>query len=637
MEKMDMQTSNIADKNFELLSKLFPNAVTETIDETGEVVRAIDADVLRQEITCNVVEGREERYQFTWPNKKKAIALANSPINFTLRPDRDASLDFDKTNNLYIEGDNLDVLKLLQETYLGKIKMIYIDPPYNTGGDYLYVDDFSESSEDYLPISGQFDEYGNRLVQNTEANGRFHTDWLNMIYPRLKIARNLLTEDGVIFISIDENEITNLKSVCNEVFGEENLVAVLHVEMSATQGMKVKAAQNGNIVKNAEYIVIYSRDGHKNIANNILYDYRPVYDSHYTKFLNDDNKVENLVDVYNAYAKVKIKNVVDAYSNCQEFRLFVEENIDKIFRYDKTTGFNSNDFEMGVVVKVERDGRSYTLERKQNGVEQLMFLASSYGECDDFKKSYGLRKIRGDWWKDFYLDMGNVSKEGNVVFANGKKPVRLIKQLCKMCTKDEDIILDFFSGSATTGHAVVELNKEDGGNRRFILVQLPERIDNDKTICDLARERLSNVDKLFENEKVDSGFRVVRVDSSNMKDVYYRPSETQQTLLDMFADNIKEDRSPEDLLFQVMLELGVLLSSKIEETEIAGKKVYKVADGFLIACFDTDITDETVKAVAKLKPYYAVFRDSSMKSDSVATNFDQIFANISPDTIRKVL
>ena len=280
-DKLKMHTENLADKNFEMLSKMFPNALTETItgyDDDGKpiVERAIDADVLRQEISCKVVEGKDERYQFTWPDKKKAILLANTPIDKTLRPCREESVDFDNTENLYIEGDNLEVLKLLQETYLGKIKMIYIDPPYNTGGDFLYEDDFKENIEEYLQHSGQFDLDGNRMVQNTESNGRFHTDWLNMMYPRLRLSKNLLTENGVVFISIDENEITNMKILCNEVFGEENLVAVLHVEMSATQGMKVKAAQNGNIVKNAEYIVVYSKDGHKNIAQNILYDFRPV-------------------------------------------------------------------------------------------------------------------------------------------------------------------------------------------------------------------------------------------------------------------------------------------------------------------------------------------------------------------------
>lgn len=632
-----MKTPNIADKNFEILSKMFPNAITETINEDGEVVRAIDADVLRQEISCSVVEGKDERYQFLWPDKKKAIIASNAPVNYTLRPCHKESISFDTTENLYIEGDNLDSLKMLQETYLGKVKMIYIDPPYNTGGDFIYNDDFSENAADYIARSGQLDEDGNRMVQNTESNGRFHTDWLNMIYPRLKLAKNLLTEDGVIFISIDENEITNMKVLCNEIFGEDNLVTVIHIEMSATQGMKVKAAQNGNIVKNAEYILVYSKDGHKNIANTILYDYRPVYDGHYSKMV-IDGELKNLKDEFlKNYPEEKISNVSDGYSENKLFRKFVEENIDLIFADDKISGYDVKDYPEGKVYKVEGDERSYYIYNNGKKIRQLLPLAASYGQCDDFDNSFGLRKIRGDWWKDFYKDMGNVSKEGDVVFANGKKPVRLIKQLCKMCTSADDIIMDFFAGSATTAHAVMELNSEDGGNRKYILLQLPEKIDAENTICDLALTRIKNVGELYSGKGVDVGVRVLKKDSSNMKDVYYNPAATQQTLMDFLSDNIKEDRTPEDLLFQVMLDLGVLLSSKIEETEIAGKKVFSVADDFLIACFDTNVTEEAVKAIASKKPYYAVFRDSSMANDSVATNFDQIFATISPETVRKVL
>ena len=641
-DKLKMQTENIADKNFEILSKMFPNALTETItgyDDDGNpiVERAIDADVLRQEISCKVVEGKDERYQFTWPDKKKAILLANTPVNFTLRPSRKESFEFDITENLYIEGDNLDCLKLFQETYLGKIKMIYIDPPYNTGGDFLYEDDFKVNVEEYLQHSGQYDLDGNRMVQNTESNGRFHTDWLNMMYPRLKLSKNLLTNDGVIFVSIDENEITNMKILCNEIFGEENLVAVLHIEMSATQGMKVKAAQNGNIVKNAEYIVVYSKDGHKNIAQNILYDFRPVYDGHYSKMVIKGELLNLKEEFLKKYPNEKIANISDGYRENKVFKEYVHSNIDNIFADDKISGFDIEKYQEGKVYKVEGDGRSYYIYNNGKKIRQLLPLSASFGKCDDFDNSYGLRKIRGDWWKDFYKDMGNVSKEGDVVFANGKKPVRLIKQLCKMCTAEDDIILDFFSGSATTAHAVMELNAEDGGRRKYILLQLPEKIGADKTICDLALKRIENARNLYINKSVDIGVRVLKIDTSNMKDVYYNPSETQQSLFDTYADNIKEDRTPEDLLFQVMLDLGVLLSSKIEKTTIAGKQVFNVADGFLIACFDNDVTEETVKAVAEKKPYYAVFRDSSMANDSVATNFDQIFASISPDTVRKVL
>lgn len=653
MEKLKMHSMNNVDANVAKIAALFPNCVTERINENGILEKAIDFDMLKQELSSVIVEGTEERYQFTWPDKRKAMLSANAPINKTLRPYRKESVNFDATKNLYIEGDNLEVLKLLQETYLGKVKLIYIDPPYNTGNDFVYKDNYAIDIEEYISASGQTDDEGNRLVQNTESNGRFHTDWLNMMYPRLKIAKNLLSDDGVIFISINDNEVDNLKKLCNEIFGEENFVTTLHVEMSATQGMKVKAAQNGNIVKNAEYILVYSKDGHKDIAKTVLYDYRPDYDSHYTKFLRNDDEVTDLSKAYEQETGCKVGNVVAAYAEDSAFKSFVEKNLDRIFRYDKTSGFNPEDFSLGKIYRIEKNGRSYVLQRKPTGVEQLMFLKDSFGHCDNFKKSYGLRKIRGDWWKEFYLDMGNVSKEGDMVYANGKKPVRLIYQICKMCLDDGDIVLDFFSGSATTAHAVMQLNAEQGSSCSFIMVQLPDPIDytnkdNVKnyqtsdlhTICDIGKERIRRAGKKIEesgNTGTDVGFRVLKCDTSNMKDVYYNPAEMEISLLSDLTDNIKEDRTAEDLLFQVMLDLGIMLSSKIEETVIAGKTVYSVGGNNLIACFDKEVTEETIKAIAMQKPYYFVMRDSSMANDSVATNFEQIFATYSPETVRKVL
>lgn len=676
MDKLKMHSMNKVDENIEKIGKLFPNCITERKNEKGEVEYAIDFDMLKQELSAVVVEGNEERYQFTWPDKKKSILLANAPIAKTLRPCREESVDFDNTENLYIEGDNLDVLKLLQETYLGKIKMIYIDPPYNTGNDFVYNDDFSKSTEEYLANSGQYDEEDNRLVANTESNGRFHTDWLNMMYPRLKISKDLLTDDGVIFISIDDNELENLKKLCNEIFGEENFVTTLHVEMSATQGMKVKAAQNGNIVKNAEYILIYSKDGHKDIAKTVLYDFRPEYDEHYSKFISQDFKLLNLKDVFSEkHPNIKITNLSAMYIQNQTFREFVSQHLEQICADDKISGYDINEYPEGRVYKVSSEGKVYYIYNNGTKIRQLLLLKNSFGPCDDFQQNIGLRKIRGDWWKDFYRDMGNVSKEGDMVYANGKKPVRLLYQLCKMCLQEGEIVLDFFSGSATTAHAVMQLNARDERKCRYIMVQLPDVIDytnkdNIKnyqadgliTICDIGKERIRRAgSKILEeaqsetieaamyldgyevdevvnkNNSLDIGFRVLKLDSTNMKDVYYNPEEFEATLFDSLEDNIKEDRTPEDLLFQVMLDLGVLLSSKIEETEIAGKKVFNVADNFLIACFDENVTDETITAIAKQKPYYFVMRDSSMASDSVATNFDQIFATYSPDTVRKVL
>lgn len=649
MDKLNMQTTNIVDENIKRIGELFPNCLTERLNNEGKPEIAIDFDQLRQELSKDIVEGNEERYQFTWPDKRNAILLANAPTTDTLRPCREESVDFDNTQNLYIEGDNLQVLKLLRENYLGKVKMIYIDPPYNTGNDFVYNDDFSQSTDEYVHNSGQTDEEGNRLVANTESNGRFHTDWLNMIYPRLKVAKDLLSEDGVIFISIDDNEQDNLKKICNEILGASNFVTTLHVEMSATQGMKVKAARNGNIVKNAEYILIYSKDGHKDIAKTLLFDFRPEYDSHYTKYLTDDFKVLDLIDVYNQkHPSNIIDNVVSAYATQPLFKKFVENNLSRIFRYDKTTGFNSNDFELGKVVNVKRDNREYTLERKRNGVDQLMFLSASYGTCDNFKKSFGLRKIRGDWWKEFYLDMGNVSKEGDIVFSNGKKPVRLIYQIAKMCTDYTDIILDFFSGSATTAHAVMQLNSEDGGKRKFIMVQLPEATDEKseaykagyKNICEIGKERIRRAGKKIKEEHpeakdLDTGFRVLKLDSSNMQDVYYTPENF--TGGELFDNNIKGDRTDEDLLFQSMIELGISLSAKIEKTEIAGKTVWSVEDNYLLACFDEDVNETTITEIAKQKPYYFIMRDSSLANDNVADNFEQIFKHYSKDTIRRIL
>ena len=697
MDKLKMQTANKADENYRKLAELFPNAVTETIDENGEVVRAIDKDVLMQEIAVKVVDGREERYQFTWPDKKKSVLLANAPTSKTLRPCREESVDFDNTENLYIEGDNLEVLKLLQETYLGKIKMIYIDPPYNTGNDsFVYDDDFSMSMEDFARVSGVEDEDGNiihNIQTNNEANGRFHTDWLNMMYPRLRICKTMLKEDGVLFISIDNNEISNMKKMCDEVFGESSFVTIIHVQMSTVQGQKVRAAKAGNIVKNGEHILVYSRNGSKNIGKHPLLD--PVkYDNHYNKMLTPNGvDVFTEVNLTDAIAKRKDimqelyvlklidKNTASALSstNIQSyyeysplFKQFVKENAESIVRVHDSVDVPKAFFDKmqdGYVYTYSNDNRSYFVSKNgKTGVSQRIALSDKLYVADDFYGTFGPTTIRGDWWAGFYLDMGNVSKEGNVNYDNGKKPVRLIRQLIDFCTEEGDIILDFFSGSATTAHAAMMVSSDNNSTRNFIMVQLDENLDEslkDATaeskksitstikfldsigrphiLSEIGKERIRRAGQKIKDEAgltaqgLDIGFRVLKCDTSNMKDVYYRPDEVEQTMFDNYADNIKGDRTPEDLLFQVMLDLGILLSSKIEETTIAGCKVFNVADGFLYACFDSDVSDEVVTAIAKEQPYYAVFRDSGMASDSVLTNFDQIFAAISPSTVRKVL
>lgn len=664
MDKLRTQTANKADENFKKLAAMFPNAVTETVNENGEVVRAIDKDVLMQEISCKVVDGNEERYQFTWPDKKKSVLLANAPINKTLRPCREESVDFDTTENLYIEGDNLEVLKLLQETYLGKIKMIYIDPPYNTGNDFVYEDDFAQSTDEYLANSGQFDEDGNRMVQNTESNGRFHTDWLNMIYPRLRIAKDLLAGNGVIFISIDDNEIENMKKLCDEVYGATSFVAQLVWEKKKKGSFLSKSITN---VK--EYILVYCKniDGFEGLIGEI-------------------NDEEETYPCINAVNKRELRTIPAGIESKYK---------DKDFFMPK--GSEISDTTMSIVLHsdlVIKNGvlaEELTLEGNwrysQAAMKEYALKKELYITRDLYLRRI-VRETRYKTMKDLLsrvgedteiahtemVDTKNLNSSGwgsnedadeelRLIFGIQKlmdypKPVRLIlKLLASYRGSDDYIVLDFFSGSATTAHATIKLNAQDGGKRKFIMVQLPELTDEKspaykagyKTICEIGKERIRRAGKkireeitdnsslLTPNSKLDTGFRVLKCDTSNMKDVYYNPSEYEVNMFSRLEDNIKEDRTPEDLLFQVMLDLGVLLSSKIKETTIAGKKVFNVEDNYLIACFDSDVSEETIKAIAKQKPYYFVMRDSSMASDSVATNFDQIFATYSPDTVRKVL
>lgn len=612
MNKLNMKTENKADKNFEILSRMFPNALTETItgyDDDGKpiVERAIDADVLRQEISCRVVEGKDERYQFTWPDKKKTMALSNEPVSLTLRPNKDKSVNFQNTQNIYIEGDNLDVLKILQETYLDKIKLIYIDPPYNTGNDFVYNDDFSNEEYQYIEKSGQHDSVGNRLVANTETNGRFHTDWLNMMYARMRIARNLLSSDGAIFISIDDNESMNLVKMMDEIFGDRNRIALIcHKSRASISNDKI-------ISPNHNTILFYAKDISKLEEKRKMIGLDPVLE----KFDCDDN------DGRGEYRLVPVDGPGGAKKGNPHYEFL---GVEGYWRFSKET--MRAKYDEGYVVK---KGNSLYQKYYKRVAEQT-------------------RRTTTTWWDDAGLTSSATSKlkklMGETTFDT-PKPVELIDRMLRMITFDdpESIVLDFFAGSSTTAQAVMEYNAENNGKRKFILVQLPERISEKteayengyRNICEIGEKRIKKVIDNIDNKNIDLGFRVFELDSSNMKDIYYTPSETQQSLFDTYADNIKEDRTPEDLLFQVMLDLGVLLSSKIEETTIAGKQVFNVADGFLIACFDKEVTEETVKAVAEKKPYYAVFRDSSMANDSVATNFDQIFASISPDTVRKVL
>ena len=624
MDKLRMQTANKADENFRKLAAMFPNAVTETINENGEVVRAIDKDVLMQEISCTVVDGNEERYQFTWPDKKKSVLLANAPINKTLRPCREESVDFDTTENLYIEGDNLEVLKLLQETYLGKIKMIYIDPPYNTGNDFVYEDNFAQSTDEYLANSGQYDEDGNRMAQNTESNGRFHTDWLNMIYPRLKLAKDLLTDDGVIFISIDDNEQENLKKCCDEVFGGQNFVAQLVWERAYAPKNDARFISNSH-----DYVLMYARN-----LDGFVIGRLPRTEEANARYQNPDNDPRGVWKPSDL--SVKTYNAACDYPITTPSGRVIEPPAGRCWRLSK------NAF----------------LERLQDN--RIYFGAD--GNSVPCMKRF-LTELKYDGMAPtsimFYKDVGH-SQEGakevtkllNAGVFDGPKPVRLLTRLLTLANlKDDSLVLDFFSGSATTAHAIMQMNADKGRHIKYVMVQLPEVCDGKgtaykagyKTICEIGKERIRRAgrkikeDSPLTTQDLDTGFRVLKCDTSNMKEVYYNPAEYEASLFSRLEDNIKEDRTPEDLLFQVMLDLGVLLSGKIEETTIAGKKVFNVEDNYLIACFDSDVTEETITAIAKQKPYYFVMRDSSMANDSVATNFDQIFATYSPDTVRKVL
>jgi len=675
-------------RNIDLIGKLFPNAITE-VKRNGKVEHAIDFDVLRQELSDSIVEGREARYQFTWPDKKKAMLAANAPITATLRPVVADSVGKDGTpggfdsENLYIEGDNLEVLKLLQETYLGKVKMIYIDPPYNTGKDFVYEDDFAQSTEDYMGNSGQYDEEGNRMVTNTESNGRFHTDWLNMIYPRLKLAKDLLSDDGAIFISIDDNELYNLKKICDAVYGESCFVG--NVAWQRTYSMR---NDSKGLPSEAEHILVYSKQ--PNWIPNKL----PRTDKMDAAYKNPDNDPNGAWQNTTPYAPGARTHQGMVYAIQHPFTgELLYPAPASCWRYDQKTMLdymsgwceyelkNINDEKeraeiCGVDVEnIRKDVKAIVLKYDLNQAKEKAKLVLNRGQWPRFyftrdgmggirRKTY-LNQVEGrtvtNLWP--YAEVGHTDEamkelknlfDGSVPFDT-PKPTRLVERILTIATDKDSYILDFFSGSATTAHAVMKKNMEEGGNRKYILVQLPEKGNSPQyeTLCEIGKERIRRAGKQIlsagggqlsfsetqpdQSAPIDIGFRCLRLDSSNMENVYYTPEETRQQDMFSLVDNVKPDRTPEDLLFQVMLDLGVLLSSPIEVKEIAGKKVFNVADGFLLACFDHDVTEETVKAIAQMKPYYAVFRDSSMANDSVATNFDQIFETYSPETVRKVL
>ena len=632
MDKLKMRSLDGVAKNIELIGRLFPNAITE-VKRGEKLEKAIDFDILRQELSDSIVEGREERYQFTWPDKKKAILAANAPINAALRPIVADSVAKDGTpggfdsENLYIEGDNLEVLKLLRETYLGKVKMIYIDPPYNTGNDFVYEDDFSAKAADYLENSGQFDEYGQRMVTNLNTNGRFHTDWLNMIYPRLKVARDLLADDGVIFISIDDNEQENLKKICDEIFGESNFVAQIVWE-------KVHTRKNSaiNFSSSHEYILSYAKI-RRNDSNDVTGFKRNLLPRDNTDaYANPDNDPKgpwkaDPITAHNYYAAdytiTKPNGTVISRPKDRYWR-YSKETIEKMIAENAIIWGNGDSMPLG---------KRYLCDVQNGLVPVTLFSREFAGDTSLAKRIID----------DIFYDCKGI--------FGYTKPVKLITRLSQIASDKDSLILDFFSGSATTAHAVMQLNAEDGGHRKYIMVQLPELTSENseaykagyKNICEIGKERIRRAGRKIKEEAglmaqdLDFGFRCLRLDSSNMKDVYYKPEDLGQMELDKLIDNVKEDRSAEDLLFQVMLELSLELSLPIETIDIADYKVFKVDGNYLIACFEPNITEDVVTAIAKEKPTYAVLRDSSLLNDSLATNFEQIFKAYSPATITKVL
>lgn len=634
-----MQTLDITQSNIEKIGQLFPNCLTERIDENGKVEKVIDFDVLRQELSKDIVEGAQERYQFTWPDKKKAIRLANAPTTMTLRPCREDSVDFDNTENLYIEGDNLEVLKLLREDYLGKVKMIYIDPPYNTGNDFIYNDDFSQTAEDYSEVSGQTDNEGNRLFQNTEANGRFHTDWLNMLYPRLKIAKDLLSPDGVIFISISDVEIINLRKICDEIFGPNNCVAQIVWKNKYGAG-----GGTGGVASVHEYILIYSRCPIDNITCNLSEELQASYSQRDEKYSTRGGYTTQPLASTSKGARANLMYPIEYNGDIilppKGGRwVWSKEKFDRAFANNEIVINKSSE---GYSVRVKN--YLYDESGRMRRGTQLSMITNVFNQAGS---------------KEFAELMGDKR------IFDFPKPTDLLKQLFSLEVNREDdafILLDFFSGSASSAHAVLRLNAEDKGHRKFIMVQLPEETEPKseaykagyKNICEIGKERIRRAGKkilseiktntevggLFdaaeeESPKLDIGFRVLKLDSSNMEDVYYRPEESSESTL--FEDNVKPDRTGEDLLFQVMLECNLPLSAKIQTEKVAGKEVFSVNNGYLIACFDEDVNEKVITAVAKRKPYYFIMRDKSLSSDNVADNFEQIFQAYSKGTIRRIL
>ena len=661
MNKLDMKSENIIDDNIEYIREKFPNVVVES--EKGY---AIDFNVLKQELSDVIVDETKEKYQLTWPGKKEAIVTANTPTTKTLRPVREKSVNFDTTENIYIEGDNLEALKILQESYLGKIKCIYIDPPYNTGNDFIYKDKFNKDSNHELLDSGQIDEDGNRLITNTHSNGKFHSDWLSMMYPRLKLARNLLSNDGVIFISIDCHELTNLIKICDDIFGESNRLGII----SVINNMKGRSDSTYFATCN-EFLLCYAKSENFSSISGLKIE---------SDEIDDDYKFEDEISKYKPIGFRKTGNGWKREDRPYMFYPIIEKNgefntvlIDEYHRiYNSNTNTFNDEYIKFLKEKYTKQGYNFILPQDENGnfgrwrwgletfyeEKDINLALNPNGKiCTKMRATIEDGSVRTKsaktlWYKPEY-DTGSGAKVLNSLFDNKKmfdnpKSLLFIMDILKIAIDKDDLILDFFSGSATVSHAVMQLNAEDNGHRKFIMIQLPEicnesseaYINGYKTICDLGEERIRRAAKKIKEETnadIDYGFRVYKIDSSNMKDVYYKPSELNQEQLNLFETNIKEDRTSEDLLTQVILDLGLTLDLKIEEKNILGNKVYFVDENSLVACLDDNLNINIIDEICKYKPLKVVFKDSSFKNDNDKINVEEKIKKLSPDTEISIL
>lgn len=637
MDKLRMMSMDNVQMNVEKIQKLFPNAVTEVLRD-GKPTLAIDFDVLKQELSAELIDDKEERYQMTWPDKKKSILLANTPISATLRPCKEECVDFDDTQNLYIEGDNLDVLKLLQETYLDKVDVIYIDPPYNTGNDILYKNDYSENQDEFGE-KYEIDENGNRLYTNTDTNGRFHTDWMNMMYQRIKVAKDLLKDTGFFLVAIDHNELFNLGEICDEIFGYTNRIGIITVVHKPEGRNQAKFIGPSN-----EFMLIYAKDESAAKLQKVVLD-------------EEQSKAFECFDEKGAYRLKNFIRLSDGKYATKEskptfwYPIYVSEDLTRLSLKEMNNSTAVYPITDSGVERTWKTTKETFWERYKNGdivakKESNKIVVYEKLREDQVIKTHWIEKK----YHGFHFGTKILDDLLGVKTFDFPKSLFLMRDIYKLFSSKDALILDFFSGSATSAHAIMLLNAEDGGKRKYIMVQIPATCDEKseaykagyKTICDIGKERIRRAGKKIKEENpsatnLDIGFRVLKLDSSNMKDVYYKPEDYSQGFLESLEDNIKADRTPLDLLFQVMLELGKPLSAKIEEREIAGKRVFAVDDNDLVACFDSNVTEDVVKTIAQLKPLYAVFRDSGLSSDSVGANFDQIFATYSPNTTRKVL